>query len=259
MHFSVITLFPEMLHALDCGITGRAQKAGIIQLDWYNPRDTAKGVHRSVDDKPYGGGPGMVMMAEPLIQAINNAKQAMPNNTRTVYLSPQGKRFDQHQAHAACTWDGLILVAGRYEGIDQRVIDTVVDEEWSLGDYVLSGGELAAMVMIDSITRLLPAALGDPASASSDSLSDGLLKYPQYTRPACIAGESVPKVLLSGDHGAIATWRREQSLARTWSRRPDLLAEQTLTPKEQIWLRTLDNTTTVNRGVEYEQTDYSGT
>ncbi|MFN3234269.1 MAG: tRNA (guanosine(37)-N1)-methyltransferase TrmD [Gammaproteobacteria bacterium] len=234
MKFSIITLFPDMFEPLKVGITGRALKTQKIALDLYNPRDYADNRHRTVDDAPYGGGPGMVMMAAPLSRAILAAKEALPS-AKVIYCSPQGKVFDQALAQDQTKRDQpLIFIAGRYEGIDQRVIDLHVDEEWSLGDYILSGGELAAMVMIDAISRLIPGVLGDEQSAEIDSLSDGLLKYPQYTRPETFEGHSVPSVLLSGDHKAIAAWRKKQSLLQTHLKRPDLLEKIALTDKQRV-------------------------
>lgn len=236
MWLGLITLFPEMFLALNHGIPSRALKKGLIELATWNPRDFATDKHRSVDDHPYGGGPGMLMMSEPLIAAIQAAKAAAPTPPTTIYLSPQGKRFDQNAAEHLAKKEALILVSGRYEGIDERVIETHIDECWSLGDYVLSGGELAAMCMIDACTRLLPGALGDADSAIHDSLSTGLLEYPQYTRPDVVDGKAVPPVLLSGNHAAIARWRLKQSLGRTATERPDLLAKRALTPEETALL-----------------------
>jgi tRNA (guanine37-N1)-methyltransferase len=230
----IITLFPEMFSALASGIPGRAQKQKRITLHFYNPRDFAHDKHRTVDDRPYGGGPGMVMKVQPLRDAIHAAKK---NSTaRVSYLSPQGKIFDENAAKTLSTREELILVAGRYEGIDERLITTDIDEEWSVGDFVLSGGELAAMCLIDAVTRLLPGALGDEQSAEQDSFSNGLLDYPHYTRPEEIDNLRVPEVLLRGDHAAIARWRLKQSLGRTALRRPDLLKKHSLTAQEQVLL-----------------------
>lgn len=228
MWCSVITLFPEMFAALDYGITGRAIKEQKLQLNLWNPRDYAQNKHHTVDDRPYGGGPGMIMMAEPLQRAIHAAKQAAPVKPTVIHLSPQGKRFDQSAAERLLTKESLILVAGRYEGIDERLLSLEMDEEWSIGDYILSGGELAAMTMIDTITRLIPGALGHEDSVALDSLSSGLLKYPQYTRPEEFAEMNVPNVLLSGNHQAIERWRLKQSLGKTWLKRPDLLMKKSL-------------------------------
>lgn len=233
LKFGVITLFPEMFSAIsEFGVSGRAIKQNLVSIEFWNPRDYTEDVHRTVDDRPYGGGPGMVMMAEPLKQAINKAKEELPK-AKVVYLSPQGQRFDQGQVTKLGDRQELILLSGRYEGIDERLIDSVVDEEWSIGDYVLSGGELAAMVVIDAVSRSLPGVLGHEDSASEDSFYQGLLDCPHYTRPENWQGQEVPKVLLSGDHQAIETWRLKQALGRTWLRRPDLLTEKTLSVREQ--------------------------
>lgn len=236
MRFAVVTLFPTMFTALHSGITGRALKQDLIQLELVNPRDFTHDKHRSVDDHAYGGGPGMVMLAEPLLAAISTAKNKVGQTAKTIYLSPQGKKFDQNIAKESLSSASLIFIAGRYEGIDQRVIDSAIDEEWSLGDYVLSGGELAAMVMIDAITRLIPGAVGDQNSVNEDSLSDGLLKHPQFSRPEILNGLSVPEVLLSGHHENIERWRKKQSLGATWLKRPDLLNEKKLSIDEQVLL-----------------------
>lgn len=232
MWFGVVSLFPEMFQALDVGITGRAQKDQLLKIEHWNPRDFALDKHKTVDDHPYGGGPGMVMMAEPLQAAIHAAKQSAPSSPTVVYLSPQGKRFDQAAAEQFVAKKAVIFVAGRYEGIDERVIEQNIDEEWSLGDFILTGGELAAMTMIDAITRLIPGAVGDEDSVTLDSLTSGLLKYPQYTRPETLGEAAVPKVLLSGHHKKIAEWRLKQSLGRTWLKRPDLLNNHILSKKE---------------------------
>ena len=224
MEFGIVSLFPTMFKALDEGIVGRAKQRGIICVDCWNPREYSTENHQRVDDRPYGGGPGMVMMAEPLRNAINAAKKAAEQAHRVIYLSPQGKLFNQTMAKEVIAEEQrLIFVCGRYEGVDERLIDTEIDEEWSIGDYVMTGGELAAMVIIDSLTRLLPEALGDEQSAQQDSFSDGLLDHPHYTRPAVFEGKAVPEVLLSGDHEAIRTWRRKKALEKTREKRPDLL------------------------------------
>lgn len=228
MWFGVITLFPDMFSILDYGITGRARKEKLIDVHCWNPRDFTQNKHRTVDDRPYGGGPGMVMMAQPLYDAIHAAKQAANQQPVVVHLSPQGKLFNQTAALELLNKKSLILIAGRYEGIDERLLLKEVDEEWSMGDYVLSGGELAAMTMIDVITRLIPGALGHEESAALDSLSSGLLKYPQYTRPEHFQGSVVPDVLLSGNHKTIERWRLKESLGRTWLKRPDLLTQVNL-------------------------------
>lgn len=232
MRFDVITLFPEMFRAMESGVTGKALDGHQAELRLWNPRDFTADVHRTVDDRPYGGGPGMVMRVEPLRQAVQAAKQAAPQS-RVIYLTPQGQRFDQLAAREMSQRSGLILVAGRYEGIDERLVDCCVDEEWSIGDYVLSGGELAAMVIMDAVTRLLPGVLGHEESAVRDSYMNGLLDFPQYTRPDELAGQKVPDVLLSGDHQAIERWRMQQALGRTWIRRPDLLRQRLLSLEEQ--------------------------
>jgi len=232
MRFDVISLFPDMFDALRTGIPGRAIEQGLAHMVLWNPRDYTHDVHRTVDDRPYGGGPGMVMMVEPLKAAIEAAKEASPQS-KVVYLSPQGKRFDQVAAQEMAGEEGMILIAGRYEGIDERLIDAFVDEEWSIGDFVLSGGELPAMVMMDSILRLLPGALGHADSAEQDSFTDGLLDCPHYTRPEEILGRTVPEVLTSGNHELIRQWRLKQALGRTWLRRPDLLEGRELSKEEQ--------------------------
>jgi tRNA (guanine37-N1)-methyltransferase len=232
MRFDVITLFPEMFDAIRLGVTGRAIDKGLAELVLWNPRDYTEDVHQTVDDRPYGGGPGMVMKVEPLLAAIQAAKAQSPAS-KVVYLSPQGQRFVQATAVAATQTSGIILIAGRYEGIDERVIHSFVDEEWSLGDFVLSGGELPAMVVIDSMIRLLPGALGHAESAEQDSFSDDLLDCPHYTRPENILDQDVPSVLLSGDHEKIRLWRLQQALGRTWLRRPDLLEGRELNKQEQ--------------------------
>lgn len=232
MQIGVVTLFPEMFDAvIDYGITSRAVDQGLLTVDCWNPRSFTEDRHQTVDDRPYGGGPGMVMKIEPLRAAIQAAR-AQLDRARVIYLSPQGRRFDQAGAIELAGREQLILVAGRYEGIDERLLELEVDEEWSLGDYVLSGGELAAMVLIDAVTRLLPGALGDDQSAAQDSFSAGLLDCPHYTRPENYQGRAVPAVLLSGNHEAIRKWRLKQSLGRTWRRRPDLLEALALS-KEQ--------------------------
>ena len=223
MRIDVVTLFPEMLTSYcQFGVTGRAAKTGIFSLQTWNPRDFTQDRNGRVDDRPYGGGPGMVMQVQPLAATIMASQEAGAVGP-VIYLSPQGRQLDQDAVKHFSTLPGLTLLAGRYEGIDERVIDRFVDEEWSVGDYVLSGGEPAAMVMIDAIVRLLPGTVGDPKSVEFDSFSDGLLDFPHYTRPEKSEGSSVPAVLLSGDHAAIEKWRMKESLGRTWQRRPDLL------------------------------------
>ncbi|MGB0836052.1 MAG: tRNA (guanosine(37)-N1)-methyltransferase TrmD, partial [Psychrobium sp.] len=223
MWIGVVTLFPDMFKAItEQGVTGRAVKNGLIQVQCWNPRDFTHDKHRTVDDRPYGGGPGMLMMVQPLRDAILAAKAVAGGDAKVIYLSPQGRRFDQTGALELSSNEKLILICGRYEGIDERIITSLVDEEWSIGDYVLSGGELPAMTLIDAVSRLVPGVLGKMASAEQDSFSDGLLDCPHYTRPECLDGESVPSILLSGNHEKIKRWRAEQSLIRTWQRRPDL-------------------------------------
>jgi tRNA (guanine37-N1)-methyltransferase len=237
--FDVITLFPQMFDALtQYGITRRAEEQGSYVLKTWNPRDFTTDKHRTVDDRPYGGGPGMVMLAEPLAAAINAARERQlangVQNSRVVYLSPQGRLLTHEVVKelVAQKADGLILLTGRYEGIDERLIRQMVDMEISIGDYVLSGGELAAMVLMDSLVRQLPGVLGDAESAQQDSFVQGLLDCPHYTRPEVFNGEAVPPVLLSGNHADIQRWRLSQSLGRTWTRRPDLMAGRDLTKEE---------------------------
>jgi len=237
MHIGLITLFPEMLDTLRCGgITARALEKGLLKLSTWNPRDFTQDKHRCVDDRPYGGGPGMVMQVQPLRAAIQAGLATLGPETRVIYLSPQGRRLDQAGVQILLNYQRLLLVAGRYEGIDERVIEQDIHEEWSIGDYVLSGGELAAMVMIDALTRWLPGALGHQASAIEDSFYAGLLDHPHYTRPEEIDGQSVPAVLLSGHHAQIVRWRQKQALGRTWTRHPELLEKLNLTPEQQILL-----------------------
>lgn len=234
MRFDVVTLFPDMVAAVaGHGVTGRAMETGSVRLALWNPRDYTHDRHRTVDDRPYGGGPGMVMKVEPLRDAIQAAREVAPQGSRVVYLSPQGRRFDQAAALEFAQRPGMVLVAGRYEGIDERLVETEIDEEWSIGDYVLSGGELAALVVIDAVTRLLPGVLGDAESARQDSYMDGLLDCPHYTRPETSAGLRVPEVLQSGNHGAIRRWRLKQALGRTWARRPDLLVARRLDDEQR--------------------------
>lgn len=224
LHFGVISLIPEIMESLKYGVTGRAIEQGLAKIDYWNPREWAPRPHRQVDDKPYGGGPGMVMMYEPLHAAISHARNQMPNNCKTIYLSPQGKVIKQADLNQiAQEKQSLLFIAGRYEGIDERIISHHIDEEWSLGDFVLSGGELAAMVFIDAVMRLIPGSLGHLGSAEQDSFMNGLLDCPHYTRPATINEMSVPPVLLGGNHKDIERWRKKQSLGMTWLKRPDLL------------------------------------
>jgi tRNA (guanine37-N1)-methyltransferase len=237
MWCGIVTLFPEMLNALESGITGRALQEGLVTIKSWNPRDFAQNKHNSVDDRPYGGGPGMVMMAPPLQAAIQAARDAAPAKPVVIHLTPQGKLFNQQAAADLLAKKNLVMIAGRYEGIDQRLLAAEVDEEWSLGDYVLSGGELAAMAMLDAMIRLIPGALGHEDSVGQDSLSNGLLKYPQYTRPENFAGDAVPEVLTSGNHAAIERWRQKQSLGITWLKRPDLLEKKLLNEIQQQLLQ----------------------
>jgi tRNA (guanine37-N1)-methyltransferase len=225
MNIYLISLFPELLNqAAAYGVLGRAIKQQQLNLRYFNPRDYTEDKHRTVDDRPYGGGPGMLMKVEPLAKAIMAAKDEAGNSAKVVYLSPQGQQLNQRLiVNTAAERRDLILIAGRYEGIDERLIESLVDEEWSIGDYVLSGGEFAALVVVDAITRLIPGVLGDDESAIQDSFMHGLLDCPHYTRPESIDGQTVPEVLLSGDHQAIRRWRLKQALGRTWLRRPDLL------------------------------------
>ena len=223
LQVSVVTLFPEMFAALtQCGVTGKAVESGLLSLSLVNPRDYAADKRRSVDDRPYGGGPGMVMSVAPLQAAIRAARAGAPG-ARVACLSPQGRRVEQRDIEALAAQEALIFVAGRYEGIDERLIELEVDEEWSIGDYVLSGGELPAMVLIDAMARRLPSALGNAESAQADSFCRGMLDYPHYTRPESVAGRRAPAALLSGDHEAVRKWRLKQALGRTWKRRPELL------------------------------------
>ncbi len=231
----MITLLPELVEAVtQVGVTGRAATRGLIELHCWNPRDFTEDVHRTVDDRPYGGGPGMVMKAECLLKTIRAAREATNKTAKVIYLSPQGKKLDQKAVREFANsfakssnepndQQGLILLCGRYEGIDERIIELEVDEEWSIGDYVLSGGELGAMVIIDAITRLLPDVLGHESSAEQDSFTENLLDCEHFTRPEIVEGLQIPAVLKSGDHKAIAQWRRKQAIGRTFQRRPDLL------------------------------------
>src|SRR5688572_6403948 len=240
--FDIITLFPAMLEALTAwGITGRARDRRCYDVVAWNPRDFTTDAYRTVDDRPYGGGPGMVMLAEPLEKAIVAARQRQASSgvtaTRVVYLSPQGRLLDHALVRELVALEGLVLVAGRYEGVDERLLQRAIDLEVSIGDYVLSGGELPAMVLMDAIIRQLPGSLGDPESAQQESFVSGLLDCPHYTRPEVYQDLRVPEVLLSGHHAAIERWRMKQALGRTWQRRPDLLARLELT---EIQKRLLD-------------------
>lgn len=238
MHFDVVSIFPDMvLDAASYGVTGKAIEKGLVGLSVWNPRDYTYDKHRTVDDRPYGGGPGMVMKYQPLFDAVSDAKRRAPLGTRrVVYLSPQGKSISQQLLQEASQLEQLILIAGRYEGIDERFIEQVCDEEWSLGDYVISGGELAALIVIDAITRLIPGVLGDEDSARQDSHYDGLLDCPHYTRPERSNLGDVPEVLLGGHHAEIKRWRMKQALGRTWLKRPDMLEKVQLTAEQQALL-----------------------
>jgi len=237
MRIDVVTLFPEfVLGAAQVGVVGRAQERRLLEVAAWNPRDYTSDKHRTVDDRPFGGGPGMVMLAEPLRQAVRAAQAAGTAPGRVIGLSPQGERLTQRKVRALAEQARLLLVCGRYEGLDERFVANEIDEELSIGDYVLSGGELAAAVLIDAIGRLREGALGNAQSAAQDSFEDGLLDCPHYTRPERDGGEAVPAVLLSGDHAAIRRWRLKQSLGRTWQRRPDLLARLELDKERRALL-----------------------
>lgn len=232
LRVAVITLFPEMFTAITAyGVSGRAVDNGHLSVMTINPRDYTRDVHRTVDDRPYGGGPGMVMRFEPLRDAIRDARSAL-TRAKVIYMSPQGSRLTQNDLLAGAGDHELILLAGRYEGIDERLLDTQIDAEWSIGDYVLSGGELAAMVVIDAMSRSIPGVLGHEESAAQDSFSHGLLDCPHYTRPEQVDGHAIPEVLNSGDHRQIRRWRLQQSLGRTWQRRPELLEELQLNEEQ---------------------------
>ncbi len=241
MWFGVVSLFPEMFRSVTAyGVTGRAVENGLLEVELWNPRDFTADRHRTVDDRPYGGGPGMLMKVKPLAAAIDEAKSYRSASTgvdpHVVYLSPQGKRFDQRVAKELLDKNSVILIAGRYEGVDERLIKSVVDEEISLGDFVLSGGEIPAMAVIDAVARLVPGVLGHENSASEDSFFSGLLDCPHYTRPELYEGELVPKVLLGGNHKDIARWRLKESLGRTWERRPELIKALVLTEEMKTLL-----------------------
>jgi tRNA (guanine37-N1)-methyltransferase len=237
MRIDVLSLFPEFIQAsAGLGVVGRAQQRGLLEVVGWNPRDYAAGNYRRVDERPFGGGPGMVMLIEPLRMALKAARAAQETPARVIYLSPQGPRLTQAKVHELAALPRLILICGRYEGVDERFLAREIDEEISIGDYVLSGGEPAAAVLIDAIGRLQDGALNDAESAVQDSFEDGLLDCPHYTRPEIEDGDAVPEVLLSGDHAAIRRWRRQQSLGRTWLRRPDLLARATLDKTDRALL-----------------------
>jgi len=241
--FGVVTLFPEMFSSFtEQGVTGRAVKKGTVQTEFWNPRDFTTDKHHTVDDRPYGGGPGMLMKVQPLRDAIAAAKEAAGEGAKVAYLSPIGRKLDQQAVRELAQRDKLILVAGRYEGIDERVIEADIDEQWSIGDFVLSGGELAAMVMIDAVTRWVPGVLGHEDSAQQDSFAEGLLDCQHYTRPEILDGQQVPEVLLSGNHELIRRWRLQQSLGRTWIHRPDLIEQAELDTEQQTLLEEFKRT-----------------
>ena len=232
MQIAIVTIFPQMFDSFVCeGMTRRALEVGQLQLEFRNPRDFTEDNHRQVDDRPYGGGPGMVMMAEPLDQAISSARAAVRG--RVIYLSPQGRRLEQKRVRELAGEAGLVLLAGRYEGVDERVLEAEIDEEISIGDYVLSGGELTAMVLIEALVRYLPGVLGNEDSVKSDSFTAGLLDWPHYTRPEVYGENQVPPVLLSGHHEEIRRWRMKQALGRTWQKRPELLRDIELTDEQR--------------------------
>jgi|LauGreDrversion4_2_1035121.scaffolds.fasta_scaffold10440_8 tRNA (guanine37-N1)-methyltransferase len=234
LHLGVISIFPEMFDGLSHGIVGKAFQKQLSKLSCWNLRDWAVSAYGQVDDRPYGGGPGMVMMYEPLHRAIIHARQSMPKGSKTIYLSPQGQRVTQQKLQDIVNrQQSCIFIAGRYEGIDERLFLNDIDEEWSLGDFVISGGEIAAMAFIDAIVRLIPGALNDERSCIEDSFVNGILDYPHFTRPAEIDGNMVPGVLLSGSHQAIERWRRAQALGKTWLKRPDLLENLVLSPEDE--------------------------
>jgi tRNA (guanine37-N1)-methyltransferase len=233
----VITLFPEIFSsALDKGVVGRAIKNGLVEFRDWNPRDFTQDKHKTVDNRPYGGGPGMVLMYEPVCLAIKKAREKQPDS-KIIFLSPQGRQLKQAGVAELSRRQGMILVCGRYEGIDERIIESEVDEEWSIGDYVLSGGEFAALVLIDSVCRILPGVLGDKNSANEDSFVDGLLDYPHYTRPVDINGLVVPDVLQNGNHEEIRRWRLKQALGKTWQVRPDLIESIELNDEQRVLLQ----------------------
>ena len=238
MYFGVVSLFPQMFEAVtNYGVTRRAHERGLIKVNCFNPRDYAYDKFKTVDDKPYGGGPGMLMKVQPLCDAINAARKDAPEGTKVVCMSPQGIALDHSLVARFHDWGSIILVAGRYEGIDERVLQKEVDLEDSIGDYVLSGGELPAMCVIDAVSRLVPGVLGDIRNAEEDSFAKGLLHYPQYTRPEIVNQQSVPKIILSGNHAQIEQWRLQQSLIRTYERRPDLLKSRGINKLEYKLLK----------------------
>ena len=237
MRVDIVTIFPQMVELVVAyGVTSRAVENGLLSINTWDPRDFAENAYRSVDDRPYGGGPGMVMCVQPLRQCIHAVRNQVTGQTKVIYLSPQGRRLDQRALRELAKSPAVALIAGRYEGVDERLIDLEIDEEWSIGDYVLSGGELAAMVIVDGLVRLLPGVLGHDKSAQQDSFMDGLLDYPHYTRPFEVEGMKVPQVLLSGNHAQIQRWRHKQALGRTALRRPDLLERRGISEDERILL-----------------------
>ena len=238
MKFGVVTLFPEWVaSATGIGICGRAGRRGLVEIATEDPRAYAGDVHRTVDDRPYGGGPGMVLKVEPFRQAIRAAAARVPDGSPVVFLTPQGRKFDQRVAEEFAGLPGMVLVAGRYEGFDERLLESECDDEISIGDFVLSGGEIAAVAVIDAVVRLLPEALGDEESARQDSFAEELLDFPQYTRPESVDGMTVPEVLTEGNHEAIRRWRLKQALGRTYLRRPDLLGTRNLSEEERQLLQ----------------------
>ncbi|MFC0322487.1 tRNA (guanosine(37)-N1)-methyltransferase TrmD [Gallibacterium melopsittaci] len=238
MWIGVITLFPEMFKAItEFGVTSRAIKHNLLQVNCWNPRDFTHDKHKTVDDRPYGGGPGMLMMVQPLRDAIQAARAEAGEGVKVIYLSPQGRKLNQAGVEQLAQNQKMILVCGRYEGIDERLIETEIDEEWSVGDYVLTGGELPAMTLIDAVSRFVPGVLGKQASAEEDSFAEGLLDCPHYTRPEVLDGMTVPPVLMSGNHEEIRKWRLKQSLKRTWLRRPELLESLALTDEQRLLLQ----------------------
>ena len=238
MDIGVVSLFPELTETMvSYGVLGRAIKREQVSLNCVNPRDFTADTHRTVDDRPYGGGPGMVLKVEPVRAAIEKARALLPVGSPVIFLGPQGRKFDQKVAIELSRLPGMLLVAGRYEGFDERLLESVGGDEISLGDYVLSGGEVAAVAIIDSVVRLLPGVLGDDASAEQDSFMEGLLDHPHYTRPEEYEGMTVPQVLLNGNHAEIRRWRLKQSLGRTWQRRPDLLEQKELSEEENSLLQ----------------------
>ncbi len=238
MFIGIISLFPEMFKAItEFGVTGRAVKQNLLQVRCYNPRDFTRDKHKTVDDRPYGGGPGMLMMVQPLRDAIRMAKTEAGEGVKVIYLSPQGRKLNQAGVKELSLNQKLILVCGRYEGIDERLIETEIDEEWSIGDYVLTGGEIPAMALIDAVARFIPGVLGKQASAEEDSFAEGLLDCPHYTRPEVLDGLTVPSVLMSGNHKEIRQWRLKKSLERTWLRRPELLESLALTDEQAKLLK----------------------